>query len=241
MTRKAIKRSTDSKAGNDSRISKPIRFELNSTAGFVNSKMFENTEAVLRMKVVAWLPLISSGAGATHTVAIPMNFPNKYSIGSGTAGGPTIFGTFPNVGTNYAAFAPAAFDCYRVFALRVTFVGRYGDNGSSATDVDEQIIYMSKDLDDMIVPTETIMLDKGLIPSPINQNLGQPQYTWLNPSREWLNAGSDGIPPSTATTSSTNLDPTIYRSIKVLIPNQLNTNFAGRLYAEWFLELKSLV
>lgn len=204
-----------------------------------------NDKSKYRFRIMAWTDL-QSNAGATISCAFPLNAPSYYASANVTLPTPSAFAQLPHIGANEMTLL-TYFDQYRVHSLKFTFVSRYCDVSNQTSVINQNCYYIYQDSDDMATSAETVAVDKGIVPYPINQGMGGrsrfPSHRFVNPEKTWYNTANFATAPSTATTSSTNLSPTFYKSLKFIYPSPTGgaTYYLGRLYLTWDVEVKNII
>jgi len=213
-------------------------------------KRYNNTTNVYRVKMRAWADLTFTNAtiGTAGTLSFPINFPGYYAGNNWTTPSNTLFDLLPFQSQVRSTMMPL-FDSYKVERMKFQFCSRYLDTGGQTTANDLNFYYHYIDPDDCALAIQQNIDDSAIDPTPINQGTGGRRKFithWVGQTKEgretWLNVQSRGIAPMTATTSSFNLYPTIYRSLKIFFPNLYvggaTADYLGRVIVDWYVVLK---
>lgn len=194
----------------------------------------KNQYSTLNCMVEAWMPVTSVAAGG-YGYTVALNFPTFWRNSAAT------YIQMTNVPANFAGLL-AIFDEIKVHSLRTRFISNYTDTAYTTTDVPD-IVYITNDIDDSVLPNEPAMLNVGVQPIRISalsdrtnvfkqtrQNKGIYQNTGIilanNPA---LAVIGNAVPLIQA-----------YASVKYFFPSLPVTQTMGRIYARWHCTFRGL-
>lgn len=208
-----------------------------------------NDLTTVRLRVVGYSDLNTANPATDITMCFPLNAPLYYGSTGAAVPTTTAFALLPILPSNVKwTQALSYWDSYRVHSVMFTFLSRMIDTSLqiSANDFPNMVWHMN-DPDDMATNTENTFMDRGRTPLPLNQGLHNGKFLtcrYVQPKQDrntWLNVSNVAIAPSTATTSSTNLSPLHYKSLKVCYPHNANALNLGRIMVTWDVEFKAMI